>query len=77
MVCEFGMSSLGNRVYKTDQYGDVHPLVEREIKKIIDMCYRDTKAIITSNRDYLERIANELKANETITGTELDAICNF
>jgi cell division protease FtsH len=77
MVCEFGMSSLGNRVYRIDRNGDIHPLVEREIKKIIDRCYQNTKAIIASNRDYLERIAAELKANETITGTELDAICNF
>jgi cell division protease FtsH len=77
MVCELGMSGLGNRVYRAGPNGELHPLVEKEIKTIIDECYEKTKEIIDSNRKYLERIAMELFQKETITGQELDAICNF
>lgn len=77
MVCELGMSGLGNRVFKYDQNRDKIPSVEREIKRIIDLAYKDTKIIISENRAHLERIATELFHKETLTGKELDRICNF
>lgn len=77
MVCEFGMSGLGNRVYKIGHNGELHPAVEKEIRKIIDGCYENTVSIIDKNRNYLEKISFELLQKETITGQELDSICNF
>lgn len=77
MVCELGMSDLGNRVYKCHQNGETKPMVEREIKRIIDMSYKKTKDIILDNSELLEKIASELFHKETLTGKELEAICNF
>lgn len=77
MVCELGMSGLGNRIYKYERGGDTMPLVDREIKKIIDQCYKKTKDIIKENIDLLEKIASELFRKETLTGKELEMICNF
>jgi cell division protease FtsH len=77
MVCELGMSELGNRVYKYDRSGETMPLVEREIKKIIDLSYKKTRDIIKENSGLLERIASELFRKETLTGKELEMICNF
>ncbi len=77
MVCELGMSDLGNIIYKYNHKGETRPLVEREIKKIIDRAYGRTKALILENNEYLEKIAQELLRKETITGKELQAICNF
>lgn len=77
MVCELGMSDLGNRVYKCDHNGEPKPLVEREIKKIIDSSYKNAKIIILKNSELLERIASELFHKETLTGKELETICNF
>ena len=59
MVCELGMSDLGNRVYKCHQNGETKPMVEREIKRIIDMSYKKTKDIILDNSELLEKIASE------------------
>ena len=77
MVCELGMSDLGNRVYKCDHNGETKPIVEREIKKIIDLSYKKTKDLIVENSELLERIASELFHKETLTGQELEVICNF
>lgn len=77
MVCELGMSDLGNIIYKYHCNGKTGPLVEREIKKIIDCSYEKTKDLIRKNSGFLEKIAQELLRKETITGKELQAICNF
>ncbi len=77
MVCELGMSDLGNRIYKCDHNGEAMPIVEREIKKIIDLAYKKTMDIINENSQSLEKIASELFQKETLTGKDLDMICNF
>lgn len=77
MICQFGMSNLGNRVFKRSQDGKLTPLIEREIQKIIDRCYDRAKGIVVQNRKYLEHIAQELMHKETLSGKELDKICNF
>lgn len=77
MICQFGMSTLGNRVFKYNQNGNNNPLIEREIKKIMDEGYDKAKQIIMKNREYLEEIARQLLEKETISGEELDMICNF
>jgi len=77
MICQFGMSSLGNRIFKYDERRNNSPLIDREIKKIIDRNYEKAKNIITQNRSYIEQIAQQLILKETLSGTELDAICNF
>ena len=48
-------------------------LVDQEVKKLLERCYEDAKAILSSNRDLLDEIAQYLLAKETISGDELMA----
>ena len=50
--------------------------VDKEVKAILDKCYRETKAILTENRELLDQIAQHLLLKETITGDELMAFIN-
>ena len=48
-------------------------LVDQEVKKLLERCYEDAKAILSSNRELLDEIAQYLLAKETISGDELMA----
>ncbi len=77
MVCEFGMGNLGSRVFDHSQGSKSNPLVEKEIKLIIDESYDMARTIIMKNREYLSQIAEQLIEKETISGEDLNMICNF
>lgn len=47
---------------------------QNEIKKIIDYCFDLTKKTINGRKDVLEKIANTLIDNESMTGEEIDLI---
>ncbi|MSR47739.1 MAG: ATP-dependent zinc metalloprotease FtsH [Planctomycetes bacterium] len=49
-------------------------LIDSEVKKILDECYRQARATIESRRDVLDRIAAALMKYETIHGEEIAAI---
>ncbi len=87
MVTEYGMSSLGpmqfehqsesvflGRDYnKTKNYSDqVALLIDQEVKKIIDDCYKEAKRIVSSEKKLISVLANALIERETITKEEIE-----
>ena len=51
-------------------------LVDKEVQKLLDGCYADAKALLSSHRALLDEISQFLLAKETITGDELMAFIN-
>lgn len=87
MVCEYGMSSLGpmqleqnessvflGRDYnKSRNFSDqVAFEIDKEIRKIIDECYKKTEKIITDNMNLVTLIAENLVEYETLTKEQID-----
>jgi cell division protease FtsH len=86
MVCEFGMSDLGpvqlekrdgnvflGRDYsKNKTYSDdVALAIDKEIRKIIDGCYDQAKAILEENMDLLKAIAKNLLKFDTLNKEQI------
>ena len=49
MVCEYGMSNLGNRVFEASLIKNCYSMIDNEIKNIIDDCYvhsLDRKSVV-------------------------------
>ncbi len=66
---DFGHTSRG--------YGEeVAGKIDREVKKIIDECYRDAKCIIEEQRHVLDACADLLMEKQKITGEEFEALFN-
>ena len=64
---DFGHTSRG--------YGEeVAGKIDREVKRIIDECYKDAKRIIKEHENVLEACANLLLEKEKITGEEFEAL---
>ena len=64
---DFGNTSRG--------YGEeVASKIDREVKRIIDDCYKEAKRIIQENNNVLEACANLLLEKEKITGEEFEAL---
>ena len=74
MVCEYGMSNLGNRVFDTSLIKNCYSMIDDEIKSIIDDCYNHSIKNLETNLELLNRVANILYERETLTGEELDSI---
>ena len=89
MVCEWGMSALGPMAFakKEDmiflgrdlmshnEYSEeTSQLIDKEIKKIIDQAYANSKRIIMDNRASLETIALQLLEKESLTSDDIAAI---
>ena len=87
MVCEYGMSELGpmqleqnessiflGRDYnKSRNFSDqVAFEIDKEIRKIIDECYKRTEDIIKSNMKLVDLIAENLVKYETLTKEQID-----
>ncbi len=51
-------------------------LVDKEVQKLLDSCYTDAKALLSSHRALLDEISLFLLARETITGDELMKFVN-
>ena len=51
-------------------------LVDKTVKKLLDVCYADAKKALAGNRDLLDEIAEFLLTKETITGEEFMAFVN-
>ncbi|WP_334331182.1 ATP-dependent zinc metalloprotease FtsH, partial [Candidatus Phytoplasma prunorum] len=71
MVIKYGMSDLG--VSQNSEFSD-KKLIDTEIKKIISECYRQVQIIIKSNKNLLDKIANILLEQETITNKEIEKL---
>ena len=80
MVCEFGMSSLGNIAFKAEADGSstisaqAAAKIDNEVSSIIEQAYATATAILTERRERLVAISEHLIQVETIDGSELDAL---
>ena len=88
MVCEWGMSDrIGLMILSRDHeisswLGDAGngkrlsertaDLVDSEIKRILNECYQETRAVLQDRRADLERIAEALLKYEVLDGSEID-----
>jgi len=78
MVCEFGMSSLGNIALKADADGnmmisaEVASRIDTEVSALIDQAYTTALNILREKEDKLMVISEHLIQVETIDGEELD-----
>src|SRR5947209_6555223 len=78
MVCEFGMSPLGNVALKKDADGSVMisaetaAKIDQEVSLLTEQAYQTAITILREKRDKLVAISEHLIQVETIDGTELD-----
>ncbi len=78
MVCEFGMSPLGNVALKADTEGntligaEMASKIDVEISTLIDQAYTTALRILREKQNRLITIAEHLIKVETIDGSELD-----
>jgi cell division protease FtsH len=78
MVCEFGMSSLGNIALKADAdgntmiSGEVAAKIDAEVSALINQAYTTALNILREKEDKLMAISEHLIQVETIDGEELD-----
>ena len=78
MVCEFGMSPLGNVALKRDTDGsssisaETASKIDKEISFLVDQAYATALGILREKQDRLIAIAEHLIQVETIDGRELD-----
>ncbi|MBQ8292952.1 MAG: ATP-dependent zinc metalloprotease FtsH [Bacilli bacterium] len=91
MVAEYGMSSLGPVQYeretgsvflgrdymKEKNFSDQVALeIDREVRKIIDECYKQGEALLKEHRSLLDLIAMHLVEIETLTREDIDELVN-
>jgi cell division protease FtsH len=79
MVCEFGMSSLGQVQLKTPEEGgsfspQTAAQIDAEIRFLVDQAYQTAKDILLERKDKLIAISEHLIEVETIDGDELDRL---
>ena len=89
MVTEYGMSDLGpvqleqqeggvflGRDYnKTKNFSnEIAHEIDKEVRKIIDSCYKEATRILKENQDLIKLIADALLENETITKEQIDSL---
>ena len=87
MVAMYGMSDAVGMValgsvrnqYLDGGYGldcaqDTAAIMDREVKRILDECYKDAVQVICDNREDMDKVVAYLLEKETITGGEMVAI---
>ena len=89
MVTEYGMSSLGPMQFEhrsesvflgrdynqTKNFSDqVALLIDQEVKKIIDECYKEAKKIVSKEKKLIDVLAGELVKKETLTKEEIERL---
>lgn len=78
MVCEYGMSDLEHRYFDPVFLRSCYEVVDKEITKIIKVCYDDALNTLQSNKDLLCAIASKLYEQEILTTQDLeDIVINF
>ena len=76
MVCDYGMSDIGTAVYSQARGAFVYSqntaeLIDREVQKILDSCYKKTIAMLKDNMDKLKILAQELLEKETLYASDI------
>jgi len=90
MVCEFGMSEklgqrtfgkrekqvfLGRDIMEHKNYSDQTALIiDQEVKKIVDTCYKHAKQQLNSHKQQLEKLANALLEKEVLAADKVREI---
>ena len=81
MSDEFGMMALGSprNHYLDGGYGldcaqNTAAVMDKEVKAILDACYKDAVKVIEENLDDMHKVVEYLLEKETITGGEMVAI---
>jgi len=90
MVTQWGMSEalgpvnyaesdesifLGNEVVKHRNFSEeTSRLIDTEVRRILDECYREARRFIEGNREKVEAIARALLDYETVHGEEIQEI---
>lgn len=74
MVCEYGMSDLGNRFIEPRLIESCYTSIDKEINKIIHSCYLDALEKMKEQSLLLNKVAEVLYERETLTGDDLDKI---
>jgi cell division protease FtsH len=80
MVCEFGMSPLGNIMLKMESEGsatispETAARIDKEVSLLVAQAYDTALTILREKKDKLVTIAEHLIEVETIDGAELDAM---
>jgi cell division protease FtsH len=78
MVCEFGMSPLGNVAFKSNPDGstsispETAARIDAEVALLVEQAYGTALSILKEKKDRLIAIAGHLMQVETIDGVELD-----
>jgi cell division protease FtsH len=73
MVCNYGMSELGNRIYDMRLLKSTEN-IDKEVNKIINICYNNAKMILIKRKNIIKLIAERLLSNEIITKEEIDEL---
>ena len=60
--------------YGLDCAQDTAAIMDREVKRILDECYKDAVQVIRDNREDMDKVVAYLLEKETITGGEMVAI---
>jgi len=76
MVCYYGMSDLGITVYQPGNSDFIYSQktaekIDAEVDKILKICYKDAKDILSKNRDKLDKLAEVLLEKETMYASEI------
>ncbi len=78
---EFGMMALGSvrNQYLDGGYGldcaqDTAAVMDKAVKAVLDVCYKDAVKVIKANREDMDKVVAYLLEKETITGGEMVAI---
>ena len=80
MVCEFGMTSLGNVLLKPDAEGNssisaaTAAKIDAEVSTLVEQAYTTALNILREKKDKLIAISEHLIQVETIDGVELDSM---
>ena len=80
MVCEFGMSPLGNVALKTEADGsssisaETAAKIDREVALLVEQAYTTALNVLRERKDKLIVISERLIEVETIDGSELDSM---
>ena len=74
MICEYGMSSLGNMTIEGTLKTFLMNKIQTEANHIIGDCYNETISIINEHIDNLHLISNHLFEKETLSNEELNDI---
>jgi len=89
MVTEYGMSDLGPVQLEQQEGGvflgrdynksknfsnEIAHEIDKEVRKIIDECYKEATRILKENKDLVKLIADTLLEHETITKEQIDSL---